>query len=127
MTMAGKRYPIVVALIALSIGIACLVWGRYAWPGAWFVRGYVGDVVVIVFIVAVLRATMSRWLDAATCVAATVALALSLEILQTVLHAKGAVGTALGTTFDWYDLVAYAAGAALSWLMFRPFAACQIE
>ena len=49
-----RRYHATVAGIALTLGVICLGWGRLQAPGAWLVRGYAGDVVIVIFLVAVL-------------------------------------------------------------------------
>jgi hypothetical protein len=106
-----------VATVALALGLLCLVWGRQHWPGAWLVRGYLGDVVIIVFLVAALGVV---WPSHATArLVGVVGLAVAAELFQTWHHVRGAAGVALGTTFDPYDLVAYAVGAAIAWYLMR--------
>jgi hypothetical protein len=76
-----------------------------------------GDVAIIVFLVAALGVCWPRHTTAR--LVAVVALAVAAELFQTWHHVRGAAGVALGTTFDPYDLVAYAAGAALAWYLSR--------
>ena len=101
--------------IAFAVGLMCLAWPRLGLPGAWFIRGYLGDVVIIVFAasgLAVLRPWPAGWRSAAV-----LALAVGLEVLQGWRTPDGALGTATGTTQDPYDLLAYALGAGVQILV----------
>lgn len=102
----------VVAAVALALGLLCLLWGQQHWPGAWLVRGYLGDVAIIVFLVAALGVVWPR--QAKARLVGVVGLAVAAEVFQTWHHVRGTAGVALGTTFDPYDLVAYAVGAVIA-------------
>ncbi len=110
----SRRAHLTVAGIALLLGLLCIAWGHMHVPGAWLVRGYLGDVVIVIFLVAVLGAgTTWRRNTRILLVLAGVG---GLELLQIWNHPHGATGVALGTTFDPFDLAAYGVGAVLVWL-----------
>lgn len=109
----ARRHHATVAGIALALGLICLAWGRFQGPGAWLVRGYAGDVVIVIFLVAVLGLVTS--LRVGPRIALVVALAAGLELFQLWHHQRGITGVALGTTFDPYDLGAYGLGALIAW------------
>jgi hypothetical protein len=109
---------LVTAMISLATGILCLLWGRNHWPGAWLVRGYVGDVAIVVFVSASLSVLWPQHLTLN--LVAILILAVGLEIAQYWHHASGVAGVALGATFDVYDLLAYGIGAVLVVTLARP-------
>lgn len=113
----SRRGHLTVAGVALMLGMVCLVWGRAQAPGAWLVRGYLGDVVIVIFLVAALGAVAS--LALITRLALVLAVAGGLEVFQLWHHQRGVAGVALGTTFDPYDLAAYSLGALLAWALER--------
>lgn len=89
-----------------------------------FVRPYVGDVLAVALVYAGLRAVTPFGLNAA--LAVTLAIAFVVEIAQALgfLAALGLGDNAvarvvLGGTFDWADLAAYTAGAAIIALIER--------
>jgi hypothetical protein len=104
-------------LLAVEVGIA-----RYAPPGA--LRGFGGDVLVVVLVYALLRACVVQ--PAARLALWALLFACAIECLQGLgmvdvlgLHEQTALHRvlriALGTTFDLWDLVAYGCG----WLVCR--------
>jgi Protein of unknown function (DUF2809) len=113
----SRRGHLTVAGIALVLGVLCLAWGRAQAPGAWLVRGYLGDVVIVIFLVAGLGAVGS--LALITRLALVLAVAGGLEFFQLWHHQRGVAGVSLGTTFDPYDLAAYSLGAMLAWAQER--------
>ena len=82
-----------------------------------FVRGYLGDVLAVMLVYAVLRAVRMNVVGA---VLAALAIALVIELAQA-FDLRGALGLSdnqvvrvvLGGVFDLMDLVAYASGALL--------------
>lgn len=88
-----------------------------------FVRGYVGDVLAVLLVYAVLRATGLSVLGA---VLAALVIALAIEVAQA-FDLLGALGltenrfarTVLGGVFDWLDIAAYLAGGAIAVAMER--------
>jgi hypothetical protein len=104
-------------LLAVEVGIA-----RYAPPGA--LRGFGGDVLVVVLVYALLRACVVQ--PAARLALWALLFACAIECLQGLgmvdvlgLHEQTALHRvlriAVGTTFDLWDLVAYGCG----WLVCR--------
>lgn len=89
-----------------------------------FVRPYVGDVLAVALVYAGLRAVTPLGVNAA--LAVTLAIAFAIEVAQA-LGLLAALGLAdhavarvvLGGTFDWADLAAYTAGAAIIALIER--------
>ena len=102
---------IALALFAVEVVIALFV--RDA-----FIRPYVGDVLAVMLVYTVLRAVTSMRL--APAIVITLAIAFTIEAAQA-LNLLGALGlsgnalarTDLGGSFDWLDVVAYAAGAPI--------------
>lgn len=89
-----------------------------------FVRPYLGDVLAVALVYTSLRAVTPLGVNAALVV--TLAIAFAIEIAQALglLAALGVGDSAvarvvLGGTFDWADLAAYTAGAALIALIER--------
>ena len=106
-----KRYFIIFILFLVTeIAIALFHFHR-------FVRGFVGDVLVIPLVYTFLRVITK--LSFKTALLATLIIALVVEIIQAfpVLEMLSidseVLKTIAGTTFDWKDLVAYACGGAL--------------
>lgn len=105
------------ALLAIEVAIA-----RYAPPGV--LRGFGGDVLVVVLVYAVLRTFVAQ--PAARLALCALLFACAIECLQALgmvdmlgLHGQTAfhriLRVALGATFDAWDLVAYGCG----WLVCR--------
>ena len=89
----SRRGHLTVAGIALVLGVLCLAWGRAQAPGAWLVRGYLGDVVIVIFLVAGLGAVAS--LALITRLSLVLAVAGGLEFFQMWHHQRGVAGVAL--------------------------------
>lgn len=89
-----------------------------------FVRPYIGDVLAVALVYTGLRAVTLLGVNAA--LAVTLAIAFAIEVAQ-VLGLLAALGlgdnavarVVLGGTFDWADLAAYVAGAAIIALIER--------
>ncbi|HEV7691022.1 MAG TPA: DUF2809 domain-containing protein [Hyphomonadaceae bacterium] len=80
------------------------------------IRPYIGDVLAVVLVYCALRAVTPMPLWPAIAVTLSIALAIELAQLLNLLDALGLrsnriAATVLGGSFDWLDLVAYAAGA----------------
>ena len=105
-----KRRFVWLGVAAIAIGIAVLA---YRGPGRAIVRGHVGDVAATMLVYAVIgRAWRTRRALLAT---STLAIAVSIEVGQTVWHAHSMAGELLiGSTFDPWDLVAYVVGVTIA-------------
>jgi hypothetical protein len=105
-----KRRYVVLAAAALAIGVAVLL---YSGPGRPFVRGHVGDVAATMLVYALL--SLAWRAPVAYRATATMAIATAIELGQTWWKVESSAGALLlGTTFDGWDLVAYAAGIAVA-------------
>lgn len=97
--------------MALVIGVLVLL---YRGPGRAIVRGHVGDVAATMLVYALLGLALGRariWVRASI----AMAIALAIELGQTWWHLDSAAGSLLlGTTFDAWDVVAYAIGVAVA-------------
>ena len=108
----GRAY-LIAALILFAIEVLIALFIRDD-----FIRPYIGDVLAVALVYTALRAATPLKLIPA--LATTVAIAFAIEIAQA-LNLLDAIGlrdntiarTILGGVFDWSDLIAYAAGAAL--------------
>ena len=83
-----------------------------------FIRPYIGDVLAVILVYCALRAVTPLSLWRAVMLTLAIALAIELAQLFNFLDALGlrsnrVAATVLGGSFDWLDLTAYAAGAAL--------------
>lgn len=83
-----------------------------------FVRPYIGDVLAVILVYTALRAITPLRLIPAIILTLAIAVAIELAQLFNLLDALGLrsnriAATVLGGSFDWLDLAAYAAGAAL--------------
>lgn len=109
--------PAVVALASLAIGASLFLF--VTGP----VRGALGDVVVITFLVGCLAT--ARIGSARTRVGGVLVFAVGVELVQLLdLVAPDShwlLHLTLGSTFDWLDLLWYAVGGALSWACERWF------
>ena len=109
----GRRAYAMAALILLAIEVMIALFVTDT-----FVRGYVGDVLAVMLVYAVLRAVTPLGAIAAASISLVIALAI--EIAQA-LNLLGALGLAdntfarvvLGGSFDWLDIAAYMAGALI--------------
>jgi len=96
--------------VALALGIAVLV---YRGPGRSIIRGHVGDVAATMLVYAVIG-MLSRARVASRAVA-TLAIATVIEVAPLWWRMESRAGELLlGTTFDGWDLVAYAAGVGVA-------------
>lgn len=100
-----------IILLAVEVMIALFVTDT-------LVRGYVGDVLAVMLVYAMLRAVTP--LGAIAAAAISLVIALAIEIAQA-LNLLGALGLSdntfarvvLGGSFDWLDIAAYVAGALI--------------
>ena len=98
------------AAAALAIGGAVLL---YRGPGRGVIRGHVGDAAATMLVHAVLG--LSWRARPAVRAAATMAIAMAIEVGQTMWRVDGLVGElVVGGTFDGWDFVAYAVGVAIA-------------
>ena len=108
--MVRKQFALMVG-VALAVGACVLL---YRGPGRDLVRGHVGDIAATLLVYALLGLV---WLRGSVAVraTATLALATAIELGQTVWHTRSlADELVLGSTFDPWDLVAYALGVAVA-------------
>ena len=107
-----KQRMIYLAAFVLLLAVEICI-GRFFGPG--FVRNYLGDALVTVLLCCLARVILPRYSP----VLPVLAFSWGMEALQALrlTHHLGLEGTlveiALGSTFDWMDLVCYAAGCAL--------------
>jgi hypothetical protein len=103
-------------LAALCL-LLCLGVLAYRGPGRAFVRGALGDVLVVALLYFTL-ATLTRW-RARTRLLAVGGLAVAVELSQLVPRGvrSAAVELTVGATFDPWDLVCYGVGLGLAWLL----------
>ena len=105
-----RRFFLWLGLAALALGLAVIL---YRGPGRAVVRGHVGDVAAAMLVYALLGLVWRArpWVRAA----ATFAIALAIELGQTVWSTRSLAGELLlGNTFDPWDVLAYAIGTALA-------------
>lgn len=116
--LARRRPYIAIGTASFLSGISILLFA----PASQFLRGFMSDVVVVIFIYAAIR---SLFMPAPLKLAlGGVSFAFLLEVLQYAgvadsLALTGVARTALGATFDWLDLLAYALGLAVMLLAER--------
>jgi len=105
-----KRWFIGLAAVAIAIGGFTLA---YRGPGRALVRGHLGDVAATMLVYALLGLLVRA--RPAVRAAATFAIALAIETGQLVWHARSTAGAlTIGSTFDWWDVLAYAIGVAIA-------------
>lgn len=107
-------------IAGLALGLSALAWAYFALPGRTLVRGHLGDVAIMMVLVAVVswmtpRASRWVWLGV------PMALGLLAEGAQAIgLHGSGLLNElTLGTTFDVLDLWAYAVGLGIAAFVLR--------
>jgi hypothetical protein len=106
-----RRRFVELAIVALAIGVLVLL---YRGPGRAIVRGHVGDVAATMLVYALFGLAWAR-ARIAIRAAITLVIAVAIELGQTWWHVESPTGALLlGTTFDTWDLVAYAIGVALA-------------
>jgi hypothetical protein len=113
-----RRLAAMLAALSLLLCAGVLVYyelGRG--PGRTFVRGAIGDVLVVAFLYFGLAA-LTRWRPR-TRLLAVGGLAIATELSQLVPRSvrSAAVELTIGATFDPWDLVCYAVGLGLAWLL----------
>jgi hypothetical protein len=106
-----RKQFLAMALTAVAIGVLVLV---YRGPARELVRGHVGDVAATLLVYALVGLVMAR-VRVAIRAALTLGIACTIELCQTMYQATTFTGELfLGTTFDGWDLVAYAIGVAIA-------------
>jgi hypothetical protein len=108
-----KRRFVELGVVALVLGVLVLL---YHGPGRGIVRGHVGDVAATMLVYALLGLAWRGRL--AVRASATMAIAVAIELGQTWWQFESSAGSLLlGTTFDAWDIVAYAIGTliAIGW------------
>jgi hypothetical protein len=110
-----KRRFVWLGAAALALGVAVVL---YRGPGRGVIRGHVGDVAATMLVYAVLGIFWrARPMVRAV---ATMAIAVAVEVGQTLWHGKSfAAEMTIGSTFDAWDFVAYAAGVVIAVLWER--------
>ncbi|MBA2545192.1 MAG: DUF2809 domain-containing protein [Deltaproteobacteria bacterium] len=105
-----KRRFVELGLVAVVLGVLVLL---YHGPGRGIVRGHVGDVAATMLVYALIGlASQAR---IAVRASVTMAIAVAIELGQTWWKIDSSAGSLLlGTTFDPWDLVAYAIGIAIA-------------
>lgn len=107
------RAPLVLAAAALLTGAFVLC---YRGPGRALVRGHVGDVAATALVYALVWLGLGRRLSPALRAVSAMAVATAIELGQTYWTGRGLAGElVLGSTFDAWDFVAYAAGTLVAW------------
>ena len=105
-----KRRFLWLAAAALAIGVAVML---YRGPGRGVIRGHAGDVAATMLVYAVLGLIWRT--RPAVRAAASFAIAALIECGQTLWRGEGLAGEiVVGSTFDGWDFVAYAAGVAIA-------------
>ena len=109
---------------------AMLLFTLLVLEGTWgFLRGTAGDFVVVIFLYTMartLKPTGWRWLPAAIFLFACMVEGLqALDILSLLGITNPTVQIAVGSVFDWMDIVAYAIGSAVAALL--DFGIAKIE
>lgn len=105
-----KRRFVELVLIALGIGILVLL---YRGPGRGIVRGHVGDVAATMLVYGLIGLAWRARIAVRGSV--TMGIAVAIELGQTWWKIDSSAGALLlGTTFDAWDVVAYAIGVAVA-------------
>ncbi|MBX3428607.1 MAG: DUF2809 domain-containing protein [Hyphomonadaceae bacterium] len=110
---SSRRVYLIAAITLFAIEVLIALFVRDN-----FIRPYIGDVLAVALVYTALRAATPLKLIPA--LATTLAIAFAIEIAQA-LNFLDAIGlrdntiarTILGGVFDWFDLIAYGAGAIL--------------
>lgn len=105
-----KRRFLELGAVALVLGVLVLL---YHGPGRTVVRGHVGDVAATMLVYALLGLAWNARLSLRA--SATMGIAIAIELGQTMWKIESATGSLLlGTTWDAWDIVAYAIGTAIA-------------
>jgi Protein of unknown function (DUF2809) len=114
---APRHHRRAAATLAALCLLLCLGVLAYRGPGRAFVRGALGDVLIVAFLYFTLGA-LTRWRPR-TRLLAVGGLAVAIELSQLVPRgvSSAAVELTVGATFDPWDLVCYGAGLGLAWLL----------
>lgn len=105
-----KRRFVWLGIAALALGAATIL---YRGPGREIVRGHVGDIAATILVYAMLGLAWRAQLRTRALVAFGIAFAI--EVGQLVWHATSTAGElVLGSTFDWWDVAAYAVGVVIA-------------
>jgi hypothetical protein len=105
-----RRRFVELGLVAVVLGVLVLL---YHGPGRAFVRGHVGDVAATMLVYALIGMASRARISIRASI--TMAIAVAIELGQTWWKIDSSAGALLlGTTFDAWDVVAYAAGTAIA-------------
>jgi hypothetical protein len=105
-----RRRFLPLAVVALALGVAVWLHG-----GTGIVRGHVGDVAATMLVFAVLGLVAPRRLGWRGRALGTLGLATAIEVGQLFWDGRSRAGELLiGSTFDAWDLVAYAVGVVIA-------------
>ena len=106
-----RPLPAVIGILAVEIYIGACV--RDAW-----VRPYAGDLLAVVLVYATLRMVLALPAPALATVSFLVgAIVEAIQYLGLPEIRHPLLAVIVGATFQWEDLVAYAAGALIAWLI----------
>lgn len=112
--VSRSRALVLLAAVAVALGVGCLGWAAADLPLRGLVRGHLGDVFAVAFLYAALGLALP-W-RAGRRVALAAGIAVAIEVAQARGGRRGVAGElVLGAHFDPWDLCAYALGLAAAW------------
>lgn len=112
----SKKFYILATLLVFTVELCIAIWAS---PG--FIRGFLGDVLAVIFLYTLLR-TITAWgLESSALISIVFAFSLEFFQLWNGFTHKGPrylwLETLLGTTFDPWDLLAYLIGFCCIYLL----------
>lgn len=115
-----KSRLLLLGAIGLALGLVALAWAALDLPGRPLVRGHLGDVGMVMVLVAAFGLALPR-LGARAWIALAAAIAAATELAQALgVRGEGLAGElTLGSTFDPLDLCACALGLAAAAALLR--------
>jgi hypothetical protein len=105
---------LILAAAALAVGVTSWLWGELALPGRAVVRGHVGDAGAVALVYAAIGLVWRGPVAARAAVVAAIAVAVELAQRRGDPGGGAAGELLLGSHFDPWDLLAYAAGLVAS-------------